>query len=366
MVVAPGIVDPHTHYDPQLTFEPYGTSSLLPRRHHRRRRQLRLLGRARAPRRPGVAHPALRPRRGHGRQSARRASLEDFETFPEFLGVPRRQARHQHGLLHRPLRAPPLGDGRRRAGAGGDRRRDRRRCAASSPTPWPPAPPASRRARSPTHFDSHDRPIPSRLADGRRSWRRSSAPPAGPTAAGGRSPTSRTRPSAASPPDDEELLVRMSLDARLPVIIQGLGARSKVDAPTAGLGQRQAVPRRGHRRGRRRLLDGDVEAVQPHVHARRRARRCTRARSSSTACSPRRATVPERMALLRDRVVPRHHPAVGREPQPRRGEGPDAAAAALAGRVHVHRVSPPREREVRRPLARRHRRRARRAPDATR
>ena len=26
-IVAPGLVDPHTHYDPQLTFEPYGTSS---------------------------------------------------------------------------------------------------------------------------------------------------------------------------------------------------------------------------------------------------------------------------------------------------------------------------------------------------
>ena len=25
LVVAPGIVDPHTHYDPQLTFEPYAT-----------------------------------------------------------------------------------------------------------------------------------------------------------------------------------------------------------------------------------------------------------------------------------------------------------------------------------------------------
>ena len=32
---------------------------------------------------------------------------------------------------------------------------------------------------------------------------------------------------------DEELLIDMSLGARLPVIIQGLGARSKVDAPTA-------------------------------------------------------------------------------------------------------------------------------------
>src|SRR5262247_3534214 len=27
LVVMPGIVDAHTHYDPQLTFEPFGTSS---------------------------------------------------------------------------------------------------------------------------------------------------------------------------------------------------------------------------------------------------------------------------------------------------------------------------------------------------
>src|SRR4030095_7607394 len=27
LVVMPGIIDAHTHYDPQLTFEPFGTSS---------------------------------------------------------------------------------------------------------------------------------------------------------------------------------------------------------------------------------------------------------------------------------------------------------------------------------------------------
>ena len=27
MIVAPGIVDPHTHYDPQITFDPYATMS---------------------------------------------------------------------------------------------------------------------------------------------------------------------------------------------------------------------------------------------------------------------------------------------------------------------------------------------------
>jgi len=35
-------------------------------------------------------------------------------------------------------------------------------------------------------------------------------------------------------PEDEQLLIDLSLRARMPVIIQGLGARSKVDAPTAG------------------------------------------------------------------------------------------------------------------------------------
>ena len=48
------------------------------------------------------------------------------------------------------------------------------------------------------------------------------------------SPTCRAPRSAASRPRTRQLLIEMSLLSRMPVIIQGLGARSKVDAPTAG------------------------------------------------------------------------------------------------------------------------------------
>jgi N-acyl-D-aspartate/D-glutamate deacylase len=84
---------------------------------------------------------------------------------------------------------------------------------------------------SPTHFDSADRPVPSRLA----SLDELKVLAAAAGRAGGGSlaylPGSAVGGITA---DDEALLIDMSLEARLPVIIQGLGARSKVDAPTAG------------------------------------------------------------------------------------------------------------------------------------
>jgi N-acyl-D-aspartate/D-glutamate deacylase len=98
-----------------------------------------------------------------------------------------------------------------------------------------------------THLDSHDRPVPSRLADVSEVEVLCAA--AGQATRGTGSiaylPLSAV---GGITTEDEELLVRLSLGARLPVIIQGLGARSKVDAPTAGWEHAK------------RFLDGATEA----------------------------------------------------------------------------------------------------------
>jgi N-acyl-D-aspartate/D-glutamate deacylase len=84
---------------------------------------------------------------------------------------------------------------------------------------------------SPTHFDSADRPVPSRLSSLDELKALSEA--AGRAGSGSLAYLPGSAVGGITP-DDEELLIEMSLLSRMPVIIQGLGARSKVDAPTAG------------------------------------------------------------------------------------------------------------------------------------
>ena len=121
---------------------------------------------------------------------------------------------------------------------------------------------------SPTHFDSADRPVPSPAVEPRRAQgaRRGGRPRRRRLA----SPTCPARPSAASRPTTRQLLIEMSLLSRHAG--DHPGPRRPLEGRRAHrrLGQRQALRRRGHRPGRRRVLDGDVEAVQPHLQPRRR------------------------------------------------------------------------------------------------
>jgi N-acyl-D-amino-acid deacylase len=229
-VVAPGIVDPHTHYDPQLTFEPYGTSSCF---HGVTTVVAGNCGFSVAPLKPGDSPWLIQlfaRVEGMDASALEGIPFDGFETFPEFLAS-------MHGRLginatfyigHCALRRYVMGDDCQEREATPDEIGQmaeivREAMAAGAA--------GFSSTHSPTHFDSADRPVPSRYS----SFDELKAL----VAAAGRSrggsiaylPLSAV---GGITPDDEELLIDLSLASRMPVIIQGLGARSKVDAPTAG------------------------------------------------------------------------------------------------------------------------------------
>ena len=146
----------------------------------------------------------------------------------------------------------------------------------------------------------------------------------------------------------------------MPVIIQGLGARSKVDAPTAGWDNAKRFVDEATARGAAvysmamskpfnrtfdlaagtKLYEGALQFNRIFTEA---------------------ATVDERIALIADPAFRDDDPRLGRQPEPRPRRRAHAAAAALGGAARQQGVQAG-EREARRPLARRHRRRAGRAP----
>ena len=229
LCVAPGIVDVHTHYDPQLTFEPYATSScfhgvttvvagncgfsIAPTKAIDRDYITQMFARV-----EGMSPKALAGVRW------------DFETFPEFLGALEGRIGVNMACYvgHSAVRRWVMGDACYEREATADEVAAMEGIVAEAMAAGACGFSSS---HAPTHWDSFDRPVPSRLAS--LSELEALVAVAGRANAGSIAylPFSSI---GGLDHDDQEELIKLSLLARMPVVIQGLGARSKIDAPTAG------------------------------------------------------------------------------------------------------------------------------------
>lgn len=229
MMVAPGIIDPHTHYDPQITWDPYATAScfhgvttvlagntgfsVAPTRAQDRRFFQGLFAKV-----EGMAPVALD------------GIAWEFESFPEFLASRRGKLGVNLACYvgHCNLRRWVMGE----------------EASARPATPAEVAEMARLLAEAmeagaagfssthaPTHNDGDNHPVPSRFSDPDELLALADE-----LGRGNRGTITYLPRSAVGGLDrrDMDLLIEMGRVSRLPVIIQGLGGRNKVDAPGAG------------------------------------------------------------------------------------------------------------------------------------
>ena len=114
MIVAPGIVDAHTHYDPQITFDPYATMSCF---HGVTTVVAGNCGFSVAPCKPEdreFLSGIFARVENMDPIALERDHLGRVRDVPRVPRQPRGQARRQLRLLRRPLEPAPLGDGRGR------------------------------------------------------------------------------------------------------------------------------------------------------------------------------------------------------------------------------------------------------------
>jgi len=244
LMVAPGIIDLHTHYDPQLTFDPYATSSC----YHGVTTVV-----------AGNCGFSLAPTRAADRPYAQAlfaavegmapAALDgvawDFESFPEYLAA--RAGRLGVNLAcyvgHSSLRRFAMGEAASEREATAEeiaRMRGLVREAMAAGAA------GFSSSHAPTQVDGDGRPIASRFAS--HDELRALVLEAG--LAGGGS-VSYLPKSVIGGLDaaDEALLLDLGRTSRLPIVIQGLGGRDKVDVPGSGWDAAQAFLERAGAEG---------------------------------------------------------------------------------------------------------------------
>jgi N-acyl-D-amino-acid deacylase len=226
--VAPGIVDAHTHYDPQVTFEPYATSSCY---HGVTTVLAGNCGFSVAPNRPDQRDFLARMfAKVEGMSPVALSAVDwSFETFAEYMES--REGRLGVNLAcyvgHSAIRRTVMGE------AGSDREAtdeeiEQMRVIVADAMEAGAAGFSS--SHGPTQLDGDERPVPSRLASIKEL--EALCREAGQHRGGSISYLHRSSIGGLDA-EDKKLLFHLGQISRLPIILQGLGGRSKVDVPGA-------------------------------------------------------------------------------------------------------------------------------------
>jgi N-acyl-D-aspartate/D-glutamate deacylase len=229
LIVSPGIVDVHTHYDPQITFDPYATVSCF----------------------HGVT-TVVAGNTGFSVAPVKKtdraficdifASVEDmnpialsgitwdeFETFDEYLTS--RKGKLGINLScyigHSNLRRWVMGDAAIERAATKD---EIAQMVSMVHEAMNAGAAGLSSSAAPTHLDIHGRPVPSRLANKEEMLALAAAVGEHGTGSIAFLPASAI---GGITEEDMDYLIEIGKASGLPVIIQGLGGRNKVDAPTA-------------------------------------------------------------------------------------------------------------------------------------
>ena len=228
-IVAPGIVDIHTHYDPQITFDPYATMSCY---HGVTTVVAGNCGFSAAPVKPEdrtFLSGIFAQVENMDPVALSAVTWKEWVTFPEYLESRKGKLGVNFACYvgHSNLRRWVMGEAATTRPATDDEV-----AAMSQMVTEAMASGAAGLSSSaaPTHFDIENRPVPSRLSDHRELLALAAA--AGRFGAGSIAflPASSI---GGLDDDDKQLLIDLGRVSGLPVIIQGLGGRNKVDAPTA-------------------------------------------------------------------------------------------------------------------------------------